>query len=160
MKKGVDYIGVSVGATILNDKGELFLAKRSRLCKNERGCWETPGGSVEYGETLANAVKREIKEEYGVDIKLLEQFPASDHIIPSDKQHWVATSFLAKIKKGQEPKIMEPTRCDAIGWFPLDKLPKPLSLITQMDIKYLKRGARNRNKGLNSGLWTSKLPKD
>ena len=138
MKIGIDFIGVSAGAMIFNDKGELFLAKRSRFCKNERGCWENPGGSVEYGEKLADAVKREIKEEYGVYVELTFQFPATDHIIPADKQHWVATTFLAKIKKRQEPKIMEPTKCDAIGWFPMDKLPKPLSLITKMDIEYYK----------------------
>lgn len=37
MKKGVDYIGVGVGAIILNDKGEVFLAKRGLKAKNERG---------------------------------------------------------------------------------------------------------------------------
>lgn len=37
MKKSIDYIGVSCGAMIFNDKGELFLSKRSQNCKNERG---------------------------------------------------------------------------------------------------------------------------
>jgi 8-oxo-dGTP diphosphatase len=139
MKKGIDYIGVSAGAMILNDKGELFLSKRSQNVKNERGCWETPGGSVDFGETLENAARREILEEYGADINIVEQWPAEDHIIPADKQHWVATTFLAKFKPGQEPKIMEPEKCDAIGWFALDKLPSPLSLITQMDLERYKK---------------------
>ncbi len=136
MKKGIDYIGVSAGAMIINDKGELFLSKRSLSAKNERGHWETPGGSVELGETLADAVRREMKEEYGVDIEILEQFPAEDHLIPNEHQHWVATTFLAKIAKGQEPRICEPEKCDAIGWFALDSLPEPLSIITQLDIAH------------------------
>ncbi len=135
MKKGTDYIGVSAGAMIFNDKGELFLSKRSNKTSNEHGCWETPGGSVDFGETLEGAVKREIKEEYDVDIDIIEQFPASDHLIPEEKQHWVATTFLAKIKDGQTPKIMEPHKCDEIGWFPLDNLPSPLSIITKIDLK-------------------------
>src|SRR5260221_10570232 len=98
MKKGVDYIGVSAGAMIFNDKGELYLAKRSQQCKNQRGCWESPGGDVEYGETLSDAVKREVMEEYGIEINILEQFPAPDEFLPEEKQHWVATTFLAKIK--------------------------------------------------------------
>ena len=49
MKKGIDYIGVSAGAIIFNEKGEIFLSKRSQNTKNEKGCWETPGGSVEFG---------------------------------------------------------------------------------------------------------------
>ena len=142
MKKGVDYIGVSAGAMIFNEKGELFLAKRSKNTKNEKGFWETPGGSVDFGETLKQAVKREIKEEYGIEIDIVEQFPAADHIIPKENQHWVATTFLAKIRKNQVPKILEPDKCDEIGWFNLSKLPEPLSIITELDLKeYKKRGS-------------------
>jgi 8-oxo-dGTP diphosphatase len=135
MKKGVDYIGVAAGAMIFNEKGELFLAKRSNKTSNQHGCWETPGGGVEFGETLEQAVRREVKEEYGVDIDVIEQFPAGDEILKKEKQHWVATTFLAKIKSGQTPQIMEPHKCDAIGWFSLDNLPKPLSYITILDLK-------------------------
>lgn len=136
MQKGVDYIGVAVGVMMFNEKNELFLSKRSEQVKNEKGCWEIPGGSVEFGETLHDAVKREIKEEYGVKIDTLEQFPAEDHLVPQEKQHWVATTFLAKVKEGQIPKIMEPDKCDAIGWFALDNLPSPLSIITRLDLKH------------------------
>lgn len=140
MKKGVDYIGVAAGAMIFNDEGELFLSKRSQNCKNERGHWETPGGSVELGETLEAATRREIMEEYGAEIDIIEQFPAADHMIPDEGQHWVATTFLAKFGPGRVPKIMEPEKCDAIGWFPLDKLPEPLSIITRSDLaEYRKR---------------------
>ena len=127
MKKGIDYVGVSVGAMIFNEKGELFLSKRSENAKNERGCWEIPGGGVEFGETLEKAITREMKEEYGVTLDVIEQFPAADHLIPKEKQHWIASTFLAKIKRGT-PKIKEPHKCDAIGWFPLDNLPSPLSI--------------------------------
>lgn len=136
MKPGVDYIGVAAGAMIFNEKGELFLTKRSKKATNEHGCWEIPGGKVNFGETLQSAIKREMKEEYGVDIELLEQFPAANHIITAEKQHWVPSCFMAKIKKGQKPKILEPKKCDAIGWFTLDKLPSPLSIITKIDLDY------------------------
>src|SRR3989344_1294781 len=136
MKKGVDYIGVAVGAMIFNEKGGLFLSKRSQNCKNEKGCWEVPGGNVRFGEKLADAAKREMMEEYGVEIEILTQFPAADHIIQDEKQHWVPTTFLAKIPHGQTPEIKEKDKCDAIGFFPLDHLPSPLSLITQIDLDF------------------------
>ena len=136
MKKGVDYIGVSAGVMIFNEKGELFLSKRSQQVKNESGCWETPGGSVELQEKLADAAKREVREEYGAEIEIIKQFPAEDHIIPADGQHWVATTFLARFKEGQASKIMEPDKCDEIGWFALDNLPQPLSIITQLDLQH------------------------
>jgi hypothetical protein len=122
----------------------VFLAKRGKNAKNERGHWENPGGSVNYGETLEHAVKREMKEEYGVEIEIISQFPAADHLIPADNQHWVATTFLARIKPGQTPQIMEPTKCDAIGWFPLGKLPSPLSRITKMDIMHYRKDMRKK----------------
>jgi mutator protein MutT len=141
MKKAIDYIGVSAGAMVFNAMDELFLAKRSQNCKNERGHWETPGGSVEFGETLEQAVKREMLEEYGAEIEIIEQFPAADHLIPAEGQHWVATTFLARFKTGQEPAIMEPDKCDEIGCFPLSKLPSPLSIVTQVDLKEYRRRA-------------------
>lgn len=134
MKSGIDYIGVSVGALILNAKGEIFLTKRGQRATNERGTWEIPGGKVEFGETLKEAILREMKEEYGVDIVLSYQFPAQDHLLEAEKQHWVPTCFIASIVEGQEPKIMEPDKCEATGWFGLDALPTPLSVITTSDI--------------------------
>jgi 8-oxo-dGTP diphosphatase len=135
VRKGVDYIGVAAGAMIIDDEGKLFLAKRSQTVKNERGHWETPGGSVEFGETLEEAARREIREEFGVDIDVVDTFPAADHLIPNEHQHWVAVTFLARIRGSQVPKIMEPDKCDEIGWFALDALPSPLSIITRLDLK-------------------------
>jgi mutator protein MutT len=142
MKKGIDYIGVSAGAMIFNGNGELFLSKRSQNCKNERGHWETPGGGVELGETLEAAVRREIMEEYGAEIEIVEQFPAADHLIPAEGQHWVATTFLARFKPGHTPKIMESDKCDEIGWFPLNNLPQPLSIITLADLEEYRKHVR------------------
>lgn len=139
MQQGVDYIGVSVGALIINSKKEILLLKRSEQCRNEKGSWEAPGGSVHFNETLQDAIKREMREELGVDIEILEQFPAQNEILPKDKQHWVATAFLFRIKKGQTPRNVEPEKHTAIGWFALDNLPKSLSLITRMDIEMYKK---------------------
>ncbi len=143
MKKGLDYIGVAVGVMIFNEKGELFISKRSQNCTNERGKWEIPGGSVEFGEKLTEAAIREAKEEFGIDIAIIKQFPAADHILDDENQHWVPTTFLARITGDSQPVIMEPHKCDAIGWFPLDSLPQPLSVITAHDIMYYTRYARN-----------------
>lgn len=143
MKKGIDYIGVGVGvgvgAMIFNEKGEVFLSKRGQEVRNEKGTWEFPGGGVEFGEKLVDAIKREIKEEYNMEIEIIKQFPAADHIIENEHQHWVPTTFLANIIPGQTPIIMEPEKCEAIGWFSMDKLPKPLSIISKIDLDYYKK---------------------
>lgn len=142
MRPGIDYIGVAVGVFIINDEGKVFLTKRSKRATNECETWEIPGGKVNFGETLQAAAKREAKEEYNIDIEILEQFPAQNHLIPSEKQHWVPTCFLCEIVGDKDPQIMEPDKCDEIGWFAFDDLPLPLSIITKIDIaQYQKRKA-------------------
>lgn len=139
MKAGIDYIGVAVGIFLINNEGKVFLTKRSKHATNERGTWEIPGGKVHFGETLQEAAIREALEEYGIDIELTKQFPAQNHLIPEEKQHWVPTCFLAKIAGTKQPQIMEPDKCDAIGWFAFDSLPEPLSIITEIDINQYKQ---------------------
>ncbi len=139
MKAGTDYIGVAVGVLLINETGEVFLTKRGPHATNERGTWEIPGGKVRFGETLTAAARREMREEYGVDITLTHRFPAQDHLLPDERQHWVPTCFLGRISAGMNPRIMEPDKCEAVGWFALDRLPEPLSVITTTDIRTYRR---------------------
>jgi len=133
MKPGIDYIGVGVGAMVFNAAGQVFLSQRGPLAKNERGTWEFPGGSVEFGERLQDSIKREFIEEYDMVIALTGLLAVDDHILPAEGQHWVSPTYLARHISGQ-PRIMEPGKCTAIGWFTLDALPSPLSTITQMNV--------------------------
>ncbi|EKD86049.1 MAG: MutT/NUDIX family protein [uncultured bacterium] len=139
MKAGVDYIGVSAGAVIINENGEILLTKRSQNAKNEKGKWESPGGAVEFCETREDSIKREIKEELGVEIEIIRVLHTTDEILEKDKQHWVPTTYLTKIKKGQVPQIMEPEKCDEIGWFSLKNLPSPISYVTSLDLEEYKK---------------------
>lgn len=122
MKKGVDFIGVGVGAVIVGQEGKVFLAKRGREARNEIGKWEFPGGSVEFGETLEQALVREVVEEYGFTIEVEELLDVVDHLIPEENQHWVSPTFICRVKNGT-PRIREPHKCDEIGWFALDQIP-------------------------------------
>lgn len=143
MRRGVDYIGVGVGALIVDDAGRLFLAQRGPKAKNERGLWEFPGGGVEFGESLRDALSREIREEYGVTIAVGELLTVTDHILPDEGQHWVSPSYICRIISGT-PTILEPEKCSAIGWFTLDAMPDALSLVTRHDLElYRARHAAN-----------------
>ncbi len=82
MKKGIDYIGVGAGAIIFNKNGVLFLAKRGKEARNEKHKWEFPGGSVEFGETLENALVREVREEFGFVIEVVQLLDVVNHILP------------------------------------------------------------------------------
>lgn len=64
-------ITLGVPAIIKNSKGEILLGKRSKNSPLYPSYWGLPGGIVDFGESLENAVKREVREELGVPIKIL-----------------------------------------------------------------------------------------
>jgi 8-oxo-dGTP diphosphatase len=135
MKRGVDYIGVGVGAILVDGDGRLFLARRGPQAKNERGLWEFPGGSVEFGEQLAAALQREMREEYGIEISVGELLDVVDHILPEEGQHWVSPTFICRITSGI-PEILEPDKCAEIGWFHSHEIPDNLTQITRINFEH------------------------
>jgi 8-oxo-dGTP diphosphatase len=54
------------GAVVRDQAGRLLLVRRGR--EPSRGRWSLPGGRVEAGETAADAVVREVREETGLDV--------------------------------------------------------------------------------------------
>ncbi len=134
MIAGKDYIGVGVGAIVFNDEGQVFLAQRGPHVRNEKGCWEFPGGQVEFGEELPTAIQREFREEFGMEIEIVELLCVSDHILPDEHQHWVSPTFIARHASGV-PQIQEPEKCTALGWFVLSELPQPLSVVSEDNSK-------------------------
>lgn len=144
MKRGIDYIGVGVGAIIVNEEGCLFLAQRGPKAKNEQGLWEFPGGSVEFGETLAEALQREMFEEYGIEVSVGELVDVVDHILLKERQHWVSSTFICQILSG-EPYIKEPEKCTAIGWFKVDQVPNELTQITRQNLEHYRQMNAKKN---------------
>lgn len=137
-KVGEDYIGVGGGVLIFNELGQVLLLRRGSKSKNEKGLWSKPGGQIDFGEKVAEAMKREIKEETDLEIELWGYLPHTDHIIGEDGQHWVAFNYLGRVVSGVA-KIMEPEKCEELGWFDLDKLPDGLQQTTRESVEnYLK----------------------
>lgn len=136
MQIGKDYIGVGCGAFIINDQNELLLQQRNK--SPEKEYWSIPGGKVEMFETFDQAVKREVKEETGVDIEVIELLGICDHIVPNEKVHWVSPAYLCKITKG-EPTIMEPKKHIDMKWFSLEQLPQNLTITTKNALECYKK---------------------
>ncbi len=136
MKIGKDYIGVGVGAFIINENNELLLQKRA--VPAEKDHWSIPGGRVEMFETLEEATIRETKEETDLDVKIISLMGVCNHIIKEENAHWVSASYLCKIEKG-EPKIMEPDKASDMQWFSLDNLPQKITITTKKALKDYKK---------------------
>ena len=144
MEPGVDCIGVGVGAVIVDDDGRLFLARRGPEARAEKGLWEFPGGTVEFGEKLEDALRREINEELGIGIRVGDRLDVVDLYLPDEKQHWVSITFICRIVSGV-PSIREPVKCTEIGWFLPDEMPENLSRFTRENLRHYRQYLRNKS---------------
>jgi 8-oxo-dGTP diphosphatase len=131
---GRDFVGVGVGALVFGADSLVFLGRRGPGARNEVGRWEFPGGTVRFGETLAAAVVREFREEFGMTVEVTAPLGVADHILPAEGQHWVSASFTAE-HVGGEPVIRERDKCTQIGWFALDALPADLSEASRQTLR-------------------------
>lgn len=128
MKKGIDCVGVAVAFFCHDGKGNVLLNKRSKKSRDEYDTWDQGGGSVEVGEMVKDALKREIKEEYCTEIINSEFLGFRDiHRVDEqgNKTHWIMLDFKVLIDR---EKVMNgvPQKHSEIGWFKLNDLPKPL----------------------------------
>lgn len=89
----------SVLAIIPNKRDEvLFVRQRTGPFK---GWWLLPGGHVKFGETLREAVVREVKEETGLLVKVSKLLGAFDVIDTQQNYHFIHIVFLCKLVGGE-----------------------------------------------------------
>ena len=127
MKRGVDYIGVNCVFWCHDGKGNILFHKRSVNCRDEQGTWDAGGGAMEFGETFEDCVRREVKEEYGLE-PLKVEYVGTKNVLRENggrKTHWIKNLHWVLVDPALA-KIGEPTKMDEIGWFAIDRLPSPL----------------------------------
>lgn len=126
MQKGIDYIGVTVSWMCHDGKGNFLLSKRSINCRDEHGTWDFGGGGVDFGDTVEETLKKELKEEYCVEpisfefLGYLDVFREMNGV----KTHWVSFNFLVELDR-EKVQNGEPHKFDALEWHRLDDLPLP-----------------------------------
>lgn len=127
LKRGIDHIGVSVCMIVHDGKGRILLMKRGKKARDEQGRWDICGGALEFGESINDAISRELNEELctsPVDIKFLTAYEAHrEH--NSSPTHWIALLHAVRIDP-KKVRIGEPHKIDELGWFSKHDLPSPL----------------------------------
>lgn len=127
---------VGVGVLVTNSEGEVLLTLRKR--SPEAGRWSIVGGKVEFMERLEDAARRETLEESGLHVELVKLLCVTDHLLPDERDHWVAPAYHARIVGGTL-RNTEPDKTEAIRFFPLDALPDKLTLTAQSALAALEK---------------------
>ncbi len=127
IKRGVNYIGISASFVVHDGQGRVLLQKRGQGARDENGKWDVGGGAIEFGESISEAVSREVQEELCVKPLSVDFLTVYDAFREnkSVKTHWVAIMH-AVLVDPDKVKIGEPEKIDEIGWFTSEKLPSPL----------------------------------
>ncbi|MFP5226985.1 MAG: NUDIX hydrolase [Acidobacteriota bacterium] len=90
-----------VGAVIVRDRHVLLIRRGQEPLKGE---WSLPGGAVELGETLGAAICREVLEETGLVVEVVDTVKVFDRISRDDegrvRYHYVLVDFLCRVTGG------------------------------------------------------------
>lgn len=118
---------------VWNEQGQLLLVQNWAGTRQ----WGLPGGGVERGETSAEAARRELFEEIGLQLPL-EQFT----YVGMFTHKYAAPIYEVTIKSSALPKKPHnPREIVALEWFSLDSLPSPLSPLVPLALKGLSKTA-------------------
>jgi 8-oxo-dGTP diphosphatase len=111
---------VAVGVVVLSTDGHVLLVKRSKPPRADE--WSIPGGRQHWGETVAECAVREVKEETGLDARLIGLVDVVDGIFHDTdgalSHHYTLVDFVARASG-------EPRSGDDAGdarWVPLNAI--------------------------------------
>jgi 8-oxo-dGTP pyrophosphatase MutT (NUDIX family) len=109
-------------ALILNDKDEILLVQWGDEYENT---WHFPGGRLDEGDKAIGGLKREVKEELGVEIDVLRpvytKYVTKKECKYMKESERYAVFYLAKVKEGEEIKLVDGEHV-AFRWFKKSEL--------------------------------------
>jgi ADP-ribose pyrophosphatase YjhB (NUDIX family) len=115
-----DWPRVGVGAVVLH-RGRVLLVRRGHAPAS--GKWSIPGGSVDLGETTADAARREVREECGIEVRLAGVAGVVDRVIRDGdgrvRYHWVLVDYLAF---PESDAVVAGSDAAEACWVPLDEV--------------------------------------
>ncbi|MBU1148596.1 NUDIX hydrolase [Patescibacteria group bacterium] len=104
---------IIVSGPVIIERGRVLLVK-----EGDDQIWKFPGGKVKGGESLEKACQREVKEELGIDIKIIK--PIKPLLVYRQAKTIFSITYLAK----RQGKIKPSKEIKDYKWFPLTKLPE------------------------------------
>ena len=133
---------IGVGAIVLR-RDRVLMAERGK--EPLKGWWSLPGGALETGETLEDAVRREMREETGLEIRPMGVLQIFERIMRDDagaaEYHYVLIDYMCRVTGGSLQAGDDVSR---VEWVPRREL---ASLkITEGTLGVIEKAFRQRRK--------------
>src|SRR3989344_7973826 len=112
---------ITSDAIVFNAKKEILLTRRN--IEPFRGKWVLPGGHVKYGETVENALLREVEEETGLKVEIIKLHGVYSNPKRDPRYHIICICFICKIISGEPKTNFE---VGEISFFSIQHLPKKM----------------------------------
>jgi 8-oxo-dGTP diphosphatase len=112
----VEQIQKITACAFLHKDNKVFIAKRAETKKFLPGKYELPGGHVEFGEELEAGLKREFKEEFGVEITVDDPFFAFTYTNTDKQSHSVEIIYFATLKDETQQIKLNPNDHSEYKW--------------------------------------------
>jgi 8-oxo-dGTP diphosphatase len=122
---GAPQVGV---AAIVTRGNRVLLLKRKNA--HGSGCWSTPGGHLEYGESPEECATRETKEETNLDVAGARFRAVTNDLFEAEGKHYITLWMECDYLSG-EAVINAAEEMSEVGWFAWSSLPQPLFLPLQ-----------------------------
>ena len=122
-------IMVTAIVCIIYDKEKGLLFEK----RTDNGMWCVPGGAIELGESLEEALKREVKEETSLDVfnpKMVD-VKASVHLIYPNEDEVYYTDVVYVVEE-YEGELNPDSESEELVWYPIDNIPDNI-MPTQID---------------------------
>ncbi len=101
----------SCKAVVRDHQGRCLLLRRSAESKNNAGKWEFPGGKADAGETLDEALLREVREETGLNVELVRVAGAAESDLPTRR-----VAYLIFEARAESADVTLSSEHDAFEW--------------------------------------------
>lgn len=105
---------VAAHALVVNKENKVLVMKRAECNDYKPLTWDIPGGTVEVGETVEEALIRELKEETGIEIKPLHPIYAYSNLSQLPKRQTVQLVYACEYKGGNV--ILNPEEHEEYKW--------------------------------------------
>lgn len=122
----------SVEAVVVIDEALLFLRRNNQPAK---GQWWFPGGRIRKEESLQQALRREVKEETGLEMSAYKFINVYSRVFP--ERHDITIAYLCKCKEGKVKMNNEHTEYRLFKILPIDLNPYLLETIRDSQNKEL-----------------------